>query len=119
MWCWKVLIVLVSLNIVQAKQHFIRFDEETLNKLQVSSLSVAYDQFELPHKYQCAIECFKDKNTCTGYSFDETNNTCSLFEDSTKVLDNDLIELVKYRVGRSIGRIFSLYLAKTTFAQHM
>ncbi len=116
----KILIVLVSLNIVLTKQYLIKFDEEMLNKLHVSSSSsVAYDQFEIPNKYQCAIECFKEKNTCTGYSFDETNNTCSLFDDSTKKLDDDLIELVKYRNGRLIERIFFLNLEETTFTQYM
>jgi hypothetical protein len=98
----KVLIVLIGLNIVLAKQYLIKFDEETLNKLHVSSLSVTYEQFEISSKYVCAIECFKDKNICTGYSFDETNNTCSLFEDATIKLDDDIIELVKYRTGRLI-----------------
>ena len=118
MW-QKILIVLVGLNIVLAKQYLIQFEEEMLNKLQVSSSSssIAYDQFEIPNKYQCAIECFKDKNTCTGYSFDETNKTCSLFEDSTKNLDDNMIELVKYRNERLIERVFFLNLEKTTFTQ--
>jgi len=93
----EILIVLLGLNIVQANQYVIKFDEEILNKLQVSSTLDSYDQFELLNPYQCAIECFKDKNSCTGYSFDETTNTCSLFDDSTKIIDNNLIELVKYR----------------------
>jgi hypothetical protein len=93
----KILIVLLYLNIVHANQNLIKFDEEILNKLRTTSTSDAYDGFELLHDYQCAIECFKDKNTCTGYSFDSTTNLCSLFDDSTKVMDNDLIELVKCR----------------------
>jgi hypothetical protein len=97
MWWKKVLIVLLSLNVVRTKQNVIKFDEEILNKLEIlSSTLSSYDQFESFNKYQCAIECFKDKNTCTGYSFDDRNNTCSLFEDSTKIMDNYLIEMVKY-----------------------
>jgi len=93
----EILIVFLGLNIVYAKQDLIKFDEEILNKLQISSTSISYDEFELSNNYQCAIECFKDKNSCTGYVFDSLTKTCSLFNDPTKIIDNDLIELVKYR----------------------
>jgi hypothetical protein len=93
----EILIVLLVLNVVQANQYLIKFDEEILNKLQVSSTLDPYDQYELLNKYQCAIECFKDINSCTGYSFNDITNICSLFDDSTKIIDNHLIELVKYR----------------------
>ena len=93
MW-WKVLIVLFSLNVAQATENLMKFNEEILNKFQISSTSISYDQFEVFNKYQCAIECFKAKNTCTGYAFDDANNTCSLFDDTTNILDDNLLELV-------------------------
>lgn len=87
-------IALFGLHIVQAEQYMIKFDEDILNKLQVSSTLNSYNEFELLNNYQCAIECIKDKNSCTGYSFNDTTNICSLFDDSTKIIDNDIIELV-------------------------
>lgn len=92
----NILILLFSLNIIQIQAHkyLVKFDEDILKKLQVSSSLNSYDEFELLNNYQCAIECIKDKNSCTGYSFNETTNICSLFEDSTKTIDNNLVELV-------------------------
>jgi hypothetical protein len=77
----------------------VKFDEEILNKLRIPSdklsVLVPYDEFGLLSDYQCAIECVRDKNSCTGYAFDHANGTCLLFGDSTKPIDNDLTKLVE------------------------
>ena len=93
MWS-KVWIVVFCMYIAKGTQNLIKFDEEILKKLEIISRIDSYDQFELFNKYQCAIECLKDKNNCAGYSFDQTNNTCSLFEDSNKIIDKEALEWV-------------------------
>ena len=93
---WRqVWIVLLCMNIVCTSENLLKFDEEVLNHLAIASRTDSYNQFRLLRKYQCAIACLKDKGTCAGYSFDDGNNTCSLFEDSTKIMQKDLIELVR------------------------
>lgn len=98
--CWalemfaKVWIVVFCMCIAKGTQNLIKFDEEVLNQLEIASRLDSYDQFELFSKYQCAIECLKDKNNCAGYSFDSTNNTCSLFEDSNRILNSKALEWV-------------------------
>lgn len=98
-----ILIVLFYLNTVKTDktdEYLVKLDEEILNKLRISSdqLSglVPYDEFGLFNDYLCAIECVKDKNTCTGYTFDSATDTCSLFHDSNKEVDDNLVELVEY-----------------------
>lgn len=76
----------------------IKFDEKTLNKLRLSpsSLSalVSYVDYELLNEYQCAIECIKEKSTCTGYTYDTANKICSLFNDQTRIVDEDITKIV-------------------------
>ncbi|CAF3951465.1 unnamed protein product [Rotaria sordida] len=78
-------------------QHLIKFNEETLNKLRLTpsllSTSVSYIDFEILNERQCAIECVKDQSICTGFSYDATNKMCSLFDDLTKIVDNDITTL--------------------------
>jgi hypothetical protein len=107
------LLVLFFSNSVIAttnNQSSIKFTEEILNKLRLPtdrlSTSNSYDEFEFFSDYQCAIECVKDKNRCTSYTFDATTKTCSLFDDATKTLDNDVIKIVRYPNERFIYIIF-------------
>jgi hypothetical protein len=76
----------------------IKVTEETLNKLRLTtsslSTSVSYIDFELLNEYQCSIECIKQQTICTGYAYDAINKICSLFDDSTKVVDKDITKLV-------------------------
>ena len=98
-----ILIVLFYLNTVKTGKnddYVVKLDEEILNKLRLSSdqssVLVPYDEFGLFNDYLCAIECVKDKNSCTGYTFDTATDICSLFHDSNKVVDDNLTELVEY-----------------------
>ncbi len=98
-----IFLVVFYSNIVIAvsnNQYLINLNENMLKNLRISSdrLStlISYHEFELFNDYQCAIECIKEKKSCTGYTFDSTTNICSLFDDSSKILDDDVIQLVKY-----------------------
>ncbi len=76
----------------------IKFDEETLNKLRLTSsklsTSVSYIDFELLNEYQCAIECIKDQSMCTGYVYDPVSKICSLFDHANKIIDADITRIV-------------------------
>jgi len=95
----------------------IKFDEETLNKLRLTSsklsTSVSYIDFELLNEYQCAIECIKDQSICTGYVYDSANKTCSLFDDLTKVVDKDITKLVSSILMKNFQNNF-IHLARTS-----
>ena len=68
---------------------------ETLRlKPDALSKSVSYVDFELLNGYQCAIECIKEKTSCTGYSFDGSNKICSLYADLTRSIDINVTKLV-------------------------
>ena len=79
-------------------QGTIQFHEETLNRLRLKpatvSRSTSYVNFELLTEYQCAIECVKDKTMCTGYAYDAATKTCSMFDDTSRVVDDDVVKLV-------------------------
>ncbi|UJR16349.1 hypothetical protein I4U23_003254 [Adineta vaga] len=87
-------VVLVTSN---NHQYVIKFNENLLTKLRLPndrlSSAISYQDFELFNDYQCAIECVKDKNICTAYSFDSANKKCSLFDDSTYKIDDNVAEL--------------------------
>ena len=95
-------LLVVSSNILLAcadnNEHKIQFDEAALTKLRLSpsvqSTAVSYDEFELFNEHHCAIECLKEKNICTGYTYTASNRICALFDDSTVTIDSELIELV-------------------------
>lgn len=96
------LVVILNWNIIHGNKNVIRFDEDFFKNLEISSTIESYDELALLDRYQCAIECFKDKDICNGYSFDLTTNLCSLYNDPTRTIHNRLIELVKYRKEKSI-----------------
>jgi len=105
-----VCIVLSNLNIIHGHKYITRFDEDLLKNLEISSTTItieSYDEFELLDRFQCAVECFKDKNTCNGYSFDSITNLCSLFNDPTRTIDHRLTELVKYETKNCVLGQFS------------
>lgn len=85
-------------NAAGSTEHLIRIDEGVIDKLRISSdrllTAVAYEEFELFNDYQCAIECIKDKSSCTGFAFDDLTSICSLFEDSADIINNDLTKVV-------------------------
>lgn len=76
----------------------IKFDEKTLNKLKLTPSSlpkpVSYIDYELLNEYQCAIECIKEQSICTGYTYDAANKICSLFDDITRIVDDDITKVV-------------------------
>lgn len=91
--CYSNIVIVTSNN-----QYLITLNENILKQLRISSDRVStlipYHEFELFHDYQCAIECIKEKNSCTGYTFDSTTNICSLFDDSSTIVDDDVTKLV-------------------------
>ena len=76
----------------------IQFDKETLTKLRLSSTNLAtavsYIDYELLNEYQCAIECIKEQSICTGYTYNQANKICSLFDDASRTVDKDITKLV-------------------------
>lgn len=82
-----------SIVIAQSSPPAIRFNEETLNKLRIpsdrQSILESYDEFELHNDYQCAVECLKDRHSCTGFTYDLGTNLCSLYNDPVNPLDED------------------------------
>ncbi|UJR30136.1 hypothetical protein I4U23_017677 [Adineta vaga] len=90
-------ILLFSSITTNSGQSLIKFTEQTLNKLRLTPASVSkstsYVDFALLNEYQCAIECVKDQSICTGYAYDATKKMCSLYEDSTRKLDSDIIKI--------------------------
>ncbi|CAF2071672.1 unnamed protein product [Rotaria magnacalcarata] len=80
-------------------QYMLKLNEEILNKLRISSYRLltasSYQEFELLNDYQCAIECIKDKDSCTDYAFNDQTHICSLFDDSTEPIDENVIKLRK------------------------
>lgn len=91
-------IIFVTSDVTTDTSYLIKVDEEILSKLRIPSdhLSklTSYDDFEVFKDYQCAMECVKDKSHCNGYVFDEKTLICSLFEDLTANVNNDLTKLV-------------------------
>lgn len=79
-------------------QQMIRFDQETLNKLRLTTdlhlKMESYDEFGSHHDYQCAIECLKEKGFCTNFFFDSSTNLCSLYNDPTNPLNSEAIKYV-------------------------
>ena len=79
--------------------NLIRLQEETLHKLRLKSedllTAVSYLDFEIFNEYQCAIECIKDKSLCTGYIYDASTKTCSLFNDLSRAIDAEVIKVVR------------------------
>lgn len=85
------------------EQHLIRFQEDTLQKLRLKAndllTAVSYVDFEIYNQYQCAIECIKEKSTCTGYAYDTATKMCSLFDDLTRTVDPDVVKVVSLLVS--------------------
>ena len=79
-------------------QQIIQLDPEVLNKLRLSTdrrLALdPYDEFELHHDYQCAIECLKQKQSCTGFFYDSSTSLCSLYNDPANPLDTKAVQYV-------------------------
>jgi hypothetical protein len=102
--CSTILIVVVR------GEHPIKFDEQTLTNLRLSAdrqlTLLSYDEFELFNEYQCAIECVKDKASCTSYTFDVTTKLCSLFNDSAHPVDQDITRLVGNDVSSSNSLVY-------------
>jgi hypothetical protein len=100
----SILFILFSFHVntiiaVNNAQQFIEFQVNTLNKLRLRpaslSTSVSYNDFELLNDYQCAIECIKDKVTCTGYAYNAATKMCSLYDDPAHPVSMDVIKLVR------------------------
>jgi hypothetical protein len=92
-------ILLVATAITNSNgPRLIKFNEETLLKLRLSPGSLSniepYIDYELLNEYQCAIECIKDRSICTGYVYDPAAKICSLFDQSNKIIDEDIMKLV-------------------------
>ncbi|CAF1651115.1 unnamed protein product [Adineta ricciae] len=92
-------ILLVSTAVTIDGPSLIKFNEQTLNKLRltpsISSKSASYIDFAILNEYQCAIECIKDQLKCTGYEYDKNHKMCSLYDDSTRPVDSDIVKVRK------------------------
>ena len=117
------LLLFLHLAVVFAAENdlnLIRLQEETLHKLRLKAddllTAVSYLDFEIFNEYQCAIECIKDKSLCTGYIYDPSSKTCSLFNDASRAVDADVIKVVRSFVQFVSHRrpVFSSPLAKST-----
>ena len=95
-------ILLVSTAATIDGPSLIKFNEQTLNKLRLApsilSKSASYVDYAILNEYQCAIECIKDQFRCTGYEYDADHKMCSLYDDSTRTVDSDIMKVVSERI---------------------
>lgn len=101
-----------ALLIVGTSQHLVRFDEELLNKLRVApdrqATLISYDELKLFNEHQCAIECVKDKRSCTCYAFNVTSKICSMFEDRSQPVVKEVTLLVREETCLECLSLFDL-----------
>ena len=102
---------LQAILIAGSSPHLVRFDEEVLNKLRLGPARqanlISYEELEMFNEHQCAIECVKDKRSCTGYAFDAPSKMCSLFDDPSQPVENAVTLLVR----TSFGSVFTFGLS--------
>lgn len=83
----------------------VQFDGEALTQLRLAADRAAsaesYQDYELFNDYQCAIECVKDKQQCTAYTFDSATKICSLFHESNGAGNDGVAKMVRHRAMNS------------------